>query len=220
MSGNTLLSKSVAVNGAASTTAGSMAAMHLPILGELLIAAPLGGVVGMGIWYFWPGRRPLTKSDVEKMLQESEALRDASGISNRQLVETIKLVSDKLDRILLEASSIKSPNTRRRISHLVSLGRKIIEDFRQDPSDIRLAQSWIHSYLDQTIDCTKQYSQLSRTGARSIEAQKQMADFDDLLDLLHDKTQELLDHQLSNDTLSMQVNVGVLRDQIKTEGMK
>lgn len=217
---NSLVSKVAAGTGAACVFVGGLAGLPFHFVGDLLVSTPLAAVTGMGIWYFWPGRRPITKAEVEQIFADQDKLKNTTGVSNKEVVETIKLVSDKLDRILMEASSLKGPNTIRRIKHIDAIGRKIIEDFRQDPSDIKRAQTWIHTYLDQTLDCVKQYAQLSRTGARSIDAQRQMAQFDDLLDLLHVKSQELLDHLLTNDTTNMQVNVEVFRDMLNNEGIK
>lgn len=214
-----MVSKAAALGGAACVFAGSMAAFPLSLLGDLAVSTPLAAVTGMGIWYFWPGRRPITKADVEQILADQEALKNAHGVSKQEIVDTIKLVGNKLDRILMEATQIRSPNTIRRIKHLDAVGRKIIEDFREDPSDIKRSQTWIHSYLDQTLDCVKQYAQLSRTGARSIDAQRQMAQFDELLDELHQKSQELLDTLLKNDTTNFEVNVSVFRDMLKNEGI-
>lgn len=214
-----LVSKAAALGGAACVFVGGMAALPFPLLGDLIVSTPLAAVTGMGIWFFWPGRRPLTKSDVEKVFADQEALKAATGVGGKEVVETITMVNNKLDRILMEAANIRGANTIRRIKHLDSVGRKIVEDFRNDPADIRRAQSWIHTYLDQTLDCVKQYGQLSRNGQRSIQAQQQMADFDDLLDELLVKSQELLDKLLTNDTTNMEVNVSVFRDMLKNEGI-
>jgi 5-bromo-4-chloroindolyl phosphate hydrolysis protein len=213
------LSKIVALSGAACVFAGGMLSLPTNVLGDLAISLPLSGLTGFGLWYFMPGRKTITKADVERIFEDQEKLAKASGVSNKELVDTVTLVSDKLDRILLEATAIKSPNTIRRIKHLDAVGRKIIEDFRQDPADIKRAQTWIHSYLDQTIDCVKQYARLSRTGQRSLSAQEQMAEFDVLLDELLKRYQELLDKLLANDTLALEVNVSVLRDQLNNEGI-
>lgn len=216
---SSLVSKAAALGGAACVFAGSMAAFPLSLLGDLAVSTPLAAVTGMGIWYFWPGRQPVTKADVEQIFADHEKLKSATGVSQKEVVETIKLVSDKLDRILMEAANIRSPNTIRRIKHLDAIGRKIVEDFRQDPADIKRAQQWIHSYLDQTLDCVKQYAVMSRTGNRSLDAQRQMAQFDELLDELHKKSQELLDTLLTNDTTNFEVNVSVFRDMLKNEGI-
>lgn len=215
-----MISKVAAGAGAACVFVGGLAGLPFNFVGDLLVSTPLAAVTGMGIWYFWPGRRPITKEDVEQIFADQEKLKSATGISTKEVVDTIRLVSDKLDRILMEAAQIRSPNTVRRIKHIDAIGRRIIEDFRQDPSDIKRAQTWIHSYLDQTLDCVKQYAQLSKNGARSIEAQRQMTQFDELLDLIHAKSQELLDHLLTNDTTNMQVNVEVFRDMLNNEGIK
>lgn len=215
-----LVSKVAAGSGAAAVFVGGLAGFPFSFIGDVLVSTPLAAVTGMGIWYFWPGRRPITKSDVEEIFADQEKLKAATGISAKEVTETIVLVSNKLDRILMEAAKIRSPNTTRRIKHIDAIGRKIVEDFRQDPSDIKRAQTWIHTYLDQTLDCVIQYGQLSRNAVRNADAQKRMVEFDDLLDLIHTKSEELLDHLLTNDTTSMEVNVAVFRDMLNNEGIK
>lgn len=196
-----------------------MAASPLSFLGDLMIAGPVATVTGLSIWYFWPGRRPATVDEIRDLHKAIEQINDNSGVSTRDVVEAIKTGTDKLDRILSEAKAIRSPNTTRRIKHIDSIGRKIIEDFRQDPKDVRIANSWLNSYLDETLTLVKGYAQLSRTGTRSVEAQKQMAGFDDMLDLIEKKFQELLDKLLENDTMDFDVTMQVMRNRLQQEGI-
>jgi 5-bromo-4-chloroindolyl phosphate hydrolysis protein len=215
-----LVSKLAAFGGATCVFVSGMAAFPLSFIGDLALAGPLSAATGLGIWYFFPGRRPATAQDIKDLYRHIDDIAaGTSGVDTKLVVEAIKMGSDKLDRILMEATQIKSPNTIRRIKHIDAIGRKIIEDFRVDPKDVLLAQSWLNSYLDETITLVKGYAQLSRTGARNLEAQKQMAQFDEMLDTIDDNFQKLLDKLLANDVMDFDVNMTVMKNRLNNEGI-
>lgn len=217
---NSTMSKVAALGGAACVFVGGMAAFPLSFIGDLALATPLAAATGMGLWYFWPGRRPATKQDVEELLKRVDDIAAGShGVDPKLVVETISKATSKLERITQESLSIRAPNTQRRIKTIVAIGYQIVEDFRVDPKDVIPAQSWVNSYLDETINLVKGYAQLSRTGARSIDAQRQMAQFDDMLDTLEAKYQELLDKLLTNDVMDFDVNMTVMKNRLNNEGI-
>jgi hypothetical protein len=218
---NSMISKVAAVGGAACVFIGGMAAFPLTFLGDLALATPLAAATGMGLWYWWPGRRPVTSQDIKDLYARIDGIANHanSGVTTEEVVTAIRMGTEKLERIQQEALQIKAPNTTRRIKHIVAIGFKIVEDFRQDPKDVRLAQSWLNSYLNETIDLVKGYAQLSRTGARSIEAQRQMTQFEGLLDTIEQKFQELLDKLLANDVMDFDVNQTVMKNRLENEGI-
>lgn len=217
---NSAISKVAAAGGAACVFVGSMAAFHLSLIGELAVATPLAAATGMGIWYWWPNRRPATRQEVDDLMKRVDDIANGThGVDPKVVVDAIRKGTEKLERITLEAQQIKAPNTTRRIKHIVAIGYKIVEDFRVDPKDVLLAQSWVNSYLDETIGLVKGYAQLSRTGARSIEAQKQMAGFDAMLDTIEEKFQDLLDRLLANDVMDFDVNMAVMKNRLNNEGI-
>ena len=215
------ISKVAAVGGATCVFLGSMAATPLSLIGDLLVATPLAAATGLGLWYLWPGRQPATSQEIKDLFAKIDGIENSSksGVTTEEVVNAIRMGTEKLERIQAEALQIKAPNTTRRIKHIVALGFKIVEDFRADPKDVRLAQNWLNSYLDETIGLVKGYAQLSRTGARSIEAQKQMAGFDELLDTIENKFQELLDKLLANDVMDFDVNLTVMKSRLQNEGI-
>lgn len=218
---NSTISKVAALGGAACVFVGGMAAFPLSFIGDLALATPLAAATGMGLWYWWPGRRPATSQDIKDLYAKIDGIANHqnTGVTTAEVVSAIRTGTEKLERIQAEALQIKAPNTTRRIKHIVALGFKIVEDFRQDPKDVLLAQSWLNSYLDETINLVKGYAQLSRTGARSIEAQKQMAQFEELLDTIEHKFQELLDKLLANDVMDFDVNLTVMKGRLQNEGI-
>ena len=214
------ISKVAALGGAACVFVGGMAAFPLSFIGDLALATPLAAATGLGLWYWWPGRRPATKQDVQDLMKRVDDIaNNTSGVDPKLVVDAIRKGTEKLERITQEAQQIRAPNTQRRIKHIVAIGYKIVEDFRVDPKDVLLAQGWVNSYLDETIGLVKGYAQLSRTGQRSLEAQQQMAKFDELLDTIETKFQELLDKLLANDVMDFDVNLTVMKSRLQNEGI-
>jgi len=218
---NKAISGLAALGGATCVLVGAVTALPFSLIGDFAVAVPLAAVTGLGIWHWWPGRRPVTSQEIKDLYARIDGIADHqnSGVTTEQVVNAIRTGTEKLERIQSEALAIKAPNTTRRIKHIVALGFKIVEDFRQDPKDVLLAQSWLNSYLDETINLVKGYAQLSRTGARSIEAQKQMAEFEGLLDTIETKFQELLDRLLANDVMDFDVNLTVMKGRLENEGI-
>lgn len=214
--------KIAAIAGGTCVFVGGMVGFPFHLMGDLAISLPLALATGGGLWKFWPGNEITSQTkldELRRMNAQIDAIDKAGNIPQKEVVEAITMGTDKLDKILREAVNIRSPNTIRRIKHIDALGRKIIEDFRQDPNDVRRAGTWLNTGLDQLYDCVRQYAQLSTNNARSLDAQKQMAQFDTFLDELHQATQSLLDRLLEDDSTNFQVNVEVFRSQIRNEGL-
>lgn len=211
--------KILAGAGAACVFIGGMAGFPTGPIVDLIISVPLAAFTGLGLYRYLPSKV------AEAKVRETELHRliaDASkqaGIDPKEVVEAITTGNAKIASIRKYADDIRSPNTQRRIRRICEINDKIIEDFRVDPKDVRIARSWLNTYLDQTIELVKQYSILSRTGARNLEAQRQMAQFDDTLDLIETKSQELLDKLLANDVMDFDVNMTVLNTMLKQEGI-
>lgn len=205
--------------GAGCVFIGGMAGFPLNMLGDLAVSIPLAGITGLGIWKFWPSDKAKTAAEFKALHAEISSV-TVDGIDPKEVIEAITLGTEKLDKILLQATKIKSPNTIRRIQKIDKIGRKIIEDFRIDPKDVRLARSWLNTYLDETITLVGGYASLSGGNAvRNMEVQKQLTQFDEMLDLIEKKFQELLDKLLANDVMDFDVNMTVMRNMLNQEGI-
>ena len=211
--------KLVAGAGAASVFIGGMAGLPTSFIVDLAISLPLAAVTGFGLFNFWPSKVAETKREENELHRLITEASKQAGIDPKLVVEAITIGKSKIDQIRKYAEEIKSPNTQRRIKHICNSSDKIIENFRTDPKVVRVAREWLNSYLDQTIDLVKQYSILSRTGTRNLEAQRKLAQFDKTLDLLEKETDELFDKLLANDIMEFDVNMTVANTMLKQEGM-
>ena len=204
--------------GAVSVFAGGLIGLPFAFIADLAISAPLALLTGGGLLAFWPSSKQVKREQALDTIISAAA--QQAGIDPKEVVEAISTANTKLAKIRQLSTGIRAPNTTRRINKICAIGDKIVEDFRADPKDVRVARSWIGTYLDQTIDLVKAYAALSRTGAHSVEAQRKMADFDQMLDLIEDKFQELLKTLLENDVMDFDVNVSVMRNMLQNEGIK
>ena len=139
--------------------------------------------------------------------------------NDRIAAATIATAKSKLDTIESVATSIRAPNTIRQIKKLVATGHKIIDDIQQDHKDALLVQSWANSYLDETLNLVKGYAALSRQGTTSIEAQRQMAKFDAMLDSLENQFNDLLKRCVENDVMDFDITMSVMNTRLNQEGM-
>jgi 5-bromo-4-chloroindolyl phosphate hydrolysis protein len=197
---------------------GALAGLPFHFLGDLAIGVPAALVTATGIFKFWPSAQQIQRENAIDAAIAQVA--QQAGIDSKEVVEAINTATSKLATVRKHALDIHAPNTKRRIEKICQIGDQIVEDFRIDPKDVRAARSWIGTYLDQTIDLVKAYATLSRTGSRSIEAQQQMAKFDDMLDLLQSEFDKLLKSLVENDINEFGVNVAVMQDMLKNEGIR
>jgi 5-bromo-4-chloroindolyl phosphate hydrolysis protein len=207
-----------AIGAGGSVLAGSLLGLPFHFFGDLALGVPLAIVTAAGIFKFWPSAHQVQRE--QELDTVIAAVSKQAGIDTKEVLEAINTSKAKLEKIRQHAADIRAPNTKRRIEHICKIGDQIVEDFRVDPKDVRVARSWSGTYLDQTIDLVKAYAQLSRTGARNIEAQNQMAKFDSMLDLIESKFDELLKSLLENDVMDFDVNASVMRNMLEQEGIR
>jgi 5-bromo-4-chloroindolyl phosphate hydrolysis protein len=125
----------------------------------------------------------------------------------------------KLAEIRQANIAIRSPHTQRTVRQICDIGDKIIQDFRDDPSDIPHARNWLDVYLQQTLDIVKQYASLSRNGMKNIEAQQVLVNCDRTLVVIKTSSDELLDKLLHNDISGLDATQAVIRQLLESEKM-
>ena len=210
----------VAIGGAALAGVGTMLALPFPFLIEGLVALAAAGGVGAGLTLVQSGGTPLSAA---KMLADAEEFKQLAGpgkpkLSKEQL-DAIAQGAAKIAAIRASIPGIRAPNTARQIRKICDVGDKILQDFREDPSDIVHARTWLDVYLDQTHEMVEKYARLSRNGTRSIEAQRVLGEVEKTLDVIEKQSEELLQKLLHNDILGLDVDQQVVRQILQSEKM-
>lgn len=211
----------IAIGGGALAGVGAMMGLHLPFVIEGLIALAAAGSVGTGLTLVQSGT-PSIDNSAKAMLERAEAykaLPNPNKLTPDQLESVNKAVS-KIAAIRKSAEDIRAPHTARQVRKICDIGDKIVQDFRDDPSDIVHARTWLDVYLDQTLDLVQKYARLSKTGARSLEAQRVLGNVEQTFEVIEQQSNELLEKLLHNDITGLDVDQYVIRQMLENGDMK
>lgn len=210
----------VAAGGAVLAGAGVMLGLPLPFLIEGVLALVAAGGVGGGLLLVQSGG---SKYSAAEMLANAEAAKQivgpGAGKLTKEQLDAIALGAGKIAAIRAAIPGVRAPNTARQIRKICDIGDKILQDFREDPSDITHARTWLEVYLDQTLEMVEKYARLSRNGSRSAEAQRVLGEVEKTLEVIEKQSEELLQKLLHNDILGLDVDQQVVRQILKSESM-
>lgn len=213
---NNKLRKIIAYGGATSVFIGGMIGLPTSFVGDLLISVPLAFLAGFGSYYFYPAKAKNSSKELSDYIKETAK---NLGVDPKEVVNSIEEGTKKLKTIENNANSFRSPNTKRRVLRICNVGYKILDNFKTDPSDIKIARTWLNSHLNQCVEITEQYAKLSKSTHTSIAIQNKMAEFENLLDLIEKKFNELLKSMTEDDLLNFDVNVQVFKNSLENEGV-
>jgi hypothetical protein len=212
----------IAAGGAFAVFVGGLALPIHSVVLDLAVSGALAAAAGVGLRMVMPQgeaiqlpRSGASPVDHSRLISE---IAQGSGVPQEEVIAAIQMGQDKLRQIRSHAAEIRNPNVANRIRSILLIGDKIIEDFKQDPRDVRLARQWLNSYLDQAIDVVRDYARLSRNAAGQADVQHQLSKFGETLDDLDTLFKKQLEALLSNDAVNFEVNNKVFRDTLK-EGL-
>lgn len=209
----------IAIGGAALAGVGTMIALPLPFIVEGVAALLAAGAVGGGLTLVQSGSSAPKQSMIESA---DEFVRISAGGKNKLTKEQQDAINQgaaKITAIRSAISGVRAPNTARQIRKICDIGDKILQDFREDPSDITVGRNWLDVYLDQTLELVDKYARLSRNGSRSIEAQRVLGEVEKTLEVIEKQSEELLQKLLHNDILGLDVDQQVVRQILNSEKM-
>lgn len=213
---NKKLRKIIAYGGAASVFIGGMIGLPTNFIGDLLISIPLSIIAGFGAYHFYPvNEKKKSKELVDYINETAKNL----GIDPKEIENSINEGTIKLKKIEENANNFRGPNTKRRVLRICKVGYKILDNFKTDPNDIKIARTWLNSHLDQCVEITEQYAKMSRSTHTTIAIQSKMAEFEEMLDLIEEKFNELLKKMTEDDLMHFDVNVQVFKNHLKNEGV-
>jgi hypothetical protein len=173
--------------------------------GHPLVGASMFGVVGgLGHLAFY-GRdlRPV-KLDV--------AIID--GIDMANVTQQLEQASRRLQRIDAAARAIGVPEFRDRLTRITQIGRDIVGEMARDPRDVSRGRRFLHLYLDSTERVTEEYARTHHNTSLPLD--------DKFRRLLVEMESAFADQHrrlLESDALSLDVDIEVLTQRLKREGL-
>ncbi|NNC63438.1 MAG: 5-bromo-4-chloroindolyl phosphate hydrolase, partial [Gammaproteobacteria bacterium] len=137
------------------------------------------------------------------------------GYSTEEIVAALSEAEDKIRSIEGAARDIRNPELTRRLKSISQRARRILGVMEEDPADIRRARRFLNVYLDGARRVTEGYARTHRAGQAS-ELEDNFRNVLNTIDgVFKEQHQKLLEH----DKLDLDVQIDVLSQQLKKQGV-
>lgn len=143
-----------------------------------------------------------------------------SGLSQESIERTIREGEDKLCQIQALKSQVRKPMIKNKVKEICTLIEKILEDFEKDPKDIKIARQFMNYYLDATIKILTRYVDISAQPVLSDKMQETVEKAERLIESIRKAFEIQLVKLLQDDVLDLDVEMSVLENTLKMEGME
>jgi 5-bromo-4-chloroindolyl phosphate hydrolysis protein len=137
------------------------------------------------------------------------------GVDRAAVTLQLKLAHGRLRGIEAAARSIALPEYRDRLSRITRTGRIILGEIERDPSDAARARRFLNLYLDGAERVTREYA---RTHGQ-MRNQSTDENFGRLLAHMESTFAEQYRRLVERDLLSLDVDIEVLNERLKREGL-
>ena len=115
--------------------------------------------------------------------------------------------------------SIKDPGVRAKISELMRISDKIVEDAKHDPSDVPQIKKFLSYYLPTTIKLLNTYDRMGSQGIDGSNISGTMSRIEDMLDTAIDAYKKQLDSLFANQALDIETDIEVMNAMLTREGL-
>jgi len=142
------------------------------------------------------------------------------GITPELIATTMKEGNEKI-RVLGEyAQKIKDPRVSGKIYQIIEVIKKIFDNFKKDPKDIRSARQFLSYYLDTCIKIVRKYIDLSSQNVRSPEIAATLTRAENMLDSIEKAFEKQQARLLRDDVMDLDVEIETLERTFSAEDLK
>ncbi len=173
---------------------------HHPIIAGTLA---LGALVGAHLLYGFDPRRP-------KVVELG-----AHGYTTEEVLEALDEAESAIGSIEKSRQRIRNLELSRGLGRICASARDILEVIENDPRDLRRARKFLKVYLTGAQRVCDGYARLHPRG-QSAELEE---NFRNVLKTIEDVFKEQHDRLLENNVLDLDVQIEVLSNQLKREGV-
>jgi hypothetical protein len=186
--------------GAGTGTAAVLGAGHSIAVGAGFAAvAVLGYRFVYGLEPFWVGERP-----------------PAQDRESRRVLEALTEAEDRVIRIEQAAAAIRNPELSERLARIAGLGRGILAQIAERPSDLRRARRFLTVFLEGAEQVSDGYARTHRY-AQSSELEQR---FRAVLITIEEQFARQRERLREADVLDLDVQIEVLKKQLDQEGLR
>ena len=137
------------------------------------------------------------------------------GIDVASVTAQLKQAYGRLRGIDAAARSIAVPEFGARLSRITDIGRQILGEIERDPRDAARARRFLNLYLDSAERVTTEYARTHR----QVRSQPLEDNFKNLLVDMESTFSDQYKKLLENDVDSLDVEINVLNERLKREGV-
>lgn len=141
------------------------------------------------------------------------------GVSEAQLKEALEKGRGKLSTLERASARIDAPRVKQKAARICETVRKILDDIKEDPADLRPARKFLGYYLDSTIKIVERYNDLAAKGVNDPDVQASLAKVESSLTTIQAAFEKQLAQLLQNDVMDLDTELEVLEKTIKMEGL-
>ena len=116
-------------------------------------------------------------------------------------------------------NSIREPAVRQKISRLMQVSDKIVEDAIHDPSDVPQIKKFLSYYLPTTIKLLNAYDRMDQQGVQGKNITGTMQSIEEMLDTAIAAYEKQLDSLFANQALDIETDISVMNSMLAREGL-
>jgi 5-bromo-4-chloroindolyl phosphate hydrolysis protein len=116
-------------------------------------------------------------------------------------------------------NSIREPSVRAKITRLMQVSDKIVEDAIHDPSDVPQIKKFLSYYLPTTIKLLNAYDRMDQQGIQGKNISGTMKSIEEMLDTAIAAYEKQLDSLFANQALDIETDISVMNSMLAREGL-
>jgi len=139
----------------------------------------------------------------------------AEGVTSQALEETLRDALEKIEGIEVASKSFNNEELRQRLKRIVVQARAILANIEQSPKDLYRARKFLYVYLDGARSVCEGYAKThSKTSSLQLES-----NFRNVLETIEIVFQQQQKRLLEKEVLDLDIQIEVLNNQLKREGI-
>ena len=157
---------------------------------------------------------------VEQTQQQAQQAPKPEGKSYGAEVDAIitegKIAQKELGRLY---ASIPDLAIKRKIRDIMEVSDKIIQDAKDDPSDVPQIKKFLDYYLPTTIKLLNAYDRMGQQGIEGENISGTMQRIEDMLDTAIASYKKLLDGLFADPAMDIETDISVMNTMLRREGL-
>lgn len=116
-------------------------------------------------------------------------------------------------------ASIGNPEIKRKIRDIMEVSDKIVQDAKDDPSDVPQIKKFLDYYLPTTIKLLNAYDRMGAQGIEGENISGTMSSIEEMLDTANKAYRKLLDSLFADQAMDIETDIQVMNTLLKREGL-